>query len=78
MTSPYLTMKPRSMFDVKASAPKRELPKCCPFCGEDPPPAVMAKYGRYIVGCENVECAVEPLVSGATLTEAWAKWNKRS
>lgn len=49
--------------------------KSCPFCGEDPPLAVV-RAGRYIVGCETEGCDTQK--AGSTLAEAWAKWNRRA
>lgn len=54
----------------------RSLP--CPFCGADAPLASMALNGRYGVGCENDDCDAQPYVSGATLSEAWSRWNRRA
>jgi len=48
----------------------------CPFCGNDPPLAAQL-HGRFIVGCESDDCHVNPQVSGQSLSEAWARWNKR-
>ena len=48
----------------------------CPFCGSDPPLATQL-HGRFIVGCESDDCHVNPQVSGQSLGEAWARWNKR-
>ena len=48
----------------------------CPFCGADPPLAVR-RAGRFLVGCEAEDCPANPQVSGATLEEAWAGWNRR-
>jgi hypothetical protein len=49
----------------------------CPFCGADPPLAVR-RAGRFLVGCEAEGCPANPQVSGATLEEAWAGWNRRA
>ena len=49
----------------------------CPFCGTDPPLAVR-RAGRFLVGCEAEDCPANPQVSGATLEEAWAAWNRRA
>ena len=49
----------------------------CPFCGADPPLAVR-RAGRFLVGCEAEDCPANPQVSGATLQEAWAGWNRRA
>jgi len=51
-------------------------PAPCPFCGNDPPLAAQL-HGRFIVGCESDDCHVNPQVSGQSLSEAWARWNKR-
>ena len=53
---------------------RRSLP--CPFCGEGPPLAAHIA-GRFIVGCENDDCAANPQVSAPSLHDAWARWNKR-
>jgi hypothetical protein len=58
-----------------AARPAHDLP--CPFCGADPPLA--AKIAdRFVVGCENEDCAANPQVSGPSLIAAWAKWNRRT
>ena len=49
----------------------------CPFCGADPPLAAKIA-GRFVVGCENDDCAANPQVSGSSLTETWEKWNQRA
>ena len=49
----------------------------CPFCGSDPPLAAEIS-GRFVVGCENDDCAANPQVSGASLAQAWERWNKRA
>jgi hypothetical protein len=49
----------------------------CPFCGADPPLAAKIA-GRFVVGCENDDCAAYPQVSGPSLIAAWAKWNRRT
>jgi hypothetical protein len=51
-------------------------PKACPYCGTDPLPASF-RFGRFQVGCVADECDVNPQVSGATITEAWDRWNRR-
>lgn len=62
---------------VKGADPAaRRDPLTCPFCGADPPLAA-AIAGRFIVGCESDDCHVNPQVSGASLSEAWARWNRR-
>ncbi len=48
----------------------------CPFCGSEPPLATR-RHGRFLVGCESDDCHVNPQVSGASLNEAWARWNRR-
>jgi len=53
----------------------RELP--CPFCGADPPLAAQIA-GRFVVGCENDDCAANPQVSGISVALAWQKWNQRA
>ena len=53
----------------------RDLP--CPFCGEDLPLAAEIA-GRFVVGCESDDCAANPQVAGASLGEAWARWNRRA
>jgi hypothetical protein len=49
----------------------------CPFCGADPPLAARIA-GRFVVACENEDCAAGPQVSAATLCDAWARWNRRA
>lgn len=53
--------------------------KPCPFCGEDPPP--VRKSGGpgllYIVECCNEDCYAKPSVYGATIAQAWERWNGR-
>jgi hypothetical protein len=68
----------RTPGDVLEARKPVERTKACPFCGEDPPLASLAANGRYGVGCENDECEAQPYVSGATLSEAWARWNRRA
>jgi hypothetical protein len=58
------------------TAARRKLPLSCPFCGNDPPLAAKM-HGRFIVGCESDDCHVNPQVSGQSLNEAWARWNRR-
>ena len=53
----------------------RDLP--CPFCGADPPLAARIT-GRFVVACENEDCAVGPQVAGDNLPDAWARWNRRA
>ena len=52
----------------------KDLP--CPFCGADPPLAARIA-GRFIVACENEDCAASPQVAGDTLEDAWQRWNRR-
>ena len=52
-----------------------ELP--CPFCGAHPPLAAQLA-GRFVVGCENDDCAANPQVSGITVAQAWERWNRRA
>jgi len=49
----------------------------CPFCGTDPPLAARIA-GRFVVGCEDEDCAANPQVSGASVSDAWNNWNKRA
>lgn len=51
--------------------------KPCPFCGHDMPLARVV-VGKYVVGCENEDCAVSPQACDVTLLGAWAKWNARA
>ena len=53
----------------------RHLP--CPFCGSDPPLAARIA-GRFVVGCENEDCAVAPQTAAASLEDAWQRWNRRA
>lgn len=62
---------------IQIGASRRPLPKCCPFCGSEPPLASILK-GVYIVGCESETCAVNPQCCGVTLESAWDRWNKRA
>jgi hypothetical protein len=61
---------------------RREMPAVCPFCGDDPPLAAVGySFGRsprYMVGCQNDDCPAQPSVSGDTIDEAWARWNRRA
>jgi hypothetical protein len=58
----------------RGAVARRSLP--CPFCGEDPPLAAQIA-GRFIVGCENEDCAANPQVSAQSLSDAWTRWNNR-
>ena len=58
----------------QGASARRSLP--CPFCGADPPLAAQIA-GRFIVGCENDDCAANPQVSADGLSQAWDRWNKR-
>jgi hypothetical protein len=49
----------------------------CPFCGGDPPLAAQIA-GRFVVGCENEDCAANPQVSGESVALAWERWNRRA
>ena len=62
-----------------AAAPRRSRPEHlpCPFCGGDPPLAAQIA-GRFVVGCENDDCAANPQVSGVSLALAWERWNRRA
>jgi hypothetical protein len=64
-----------------AQSAKRAIPHdkhlACPFCGDDPPLAAQIA-GRFVVGCENDDCAATPQVSGITLVQAWERWNRRA
>ena len=72
-------MNALTMADViRIGASKREMPKPCPFCGADPPLAHKPMNGRFIVGCENDECDVNPQCSSDSLSEAWIIWNTRA
>ena len=54
----------------------RHTPQTCPWCGTEPGLARIV-MGRYLVGCENDLCPVNPQTGGATLREAWDNWNRR-
>lgn len=56
--------------------PTRSAALPCPFCGGAPPLAAQLS-GRFLVGCDSDDCHVNPQVSGQSLGEAWARWNKR-
>jgi len=60
-----------------AQIAQRQTPRPCPFCGDDPPLAAEIS-GRFVVGCENDDCAANPQVSAANLTLAWERWNRRA
>jgi hypothetical protein len=62
---------------IARGAAGRALDLPCPFCGADPPLAAKIA-GRFVVGCENDDCAANPQVSGPSLTEAWEQWNRRT
>ena len=64
--------------DVIAARVPREMPKGCPFCGTDPQPPYLNRFGKYSFGCENEECPIEPMASGNTAAEAMSKWNGRA
>lgn len=51
--------------------------KGCPWCGDVPHCATQGSFGWYIVACEGENCPVEPMASGKTLSEAWARWDSR-
>lgn len=58
---------------------ERQIPRPCPWCGEDPPLASKPVGSKcFIVGCESDDCHVHPQVSGSTPEEAWAFWNARA
>jgi len=61
----------------KAYASLLEMP--CPFCGEQP--HVQRWHGgkptKHMISCENIDCPVQPSVTGETLGKALAKWNTR-
>jgi hypothetical protein len=60
-------------------APKtlvRHTNQTCPWCGTKPGLARLFR-GRYLVGCENDTCSVNPQTGGDTLREAWDNWNRR-
>ena len=48
----------------------------CPFCGGAPPLAARIAES-FVVGCDSEDCAANPQVSGATVGEAWERWNRR-
>lgn len=65
---------------IRMGAVKRPVPAVCPWCGEDPPLAARQAgihHIIYIVGCASDDCPATPEVHGATVEEAWARWNKR-
>jgi hypothetical protein len=57
---------------------KKEVAKCCPFCGEDPLLAQECRPGWYTVGCTSDECKFCPQVTAMSLAEAWRHWNTRA
>ena len=76
MTSPYLTA---AVARIEAAWTEH---KGCPFCGDAPPMCTSYSMGegarRFLVGCENDDCAVQPQVSGETMKQAWDRWNTRN
>ena len=68
---------PKFRTEAEYRAQKLQAPLACPFCGEDPGLARQV-HNRFIVGCESDDCHVCPQVSGDTVSEAWARWNKRA
>ena len=70
---------PRGLPALRSEAEARkELTKCCPFCGEDPPLGWEVRTGWYMVGCTSDDCFVCPQICAPTLTEAWRRWNTRA
>lgn len=76
---------PEGLSNLRSESEARGLPVLpapCPFCGEDPPLAAMklgpVEFTNYVVGCESDDCHANPQVSGKTVAEAWARWNKRA
>lgn len=68
---------PITMADViNIGASRRQMPKTCPFCNQDPPLAHLL-YGTYVVACENDDCHATAQATGKTVEEAWANWNRR-
>lgn len=67
------TRRPEDVLALRA----RAIPCTCPFCGWDPLCATKNKFGSFVVGCENEDCAVQPQVSDPDQSRAWAKWNAR-
>lgn len=72
-------IRPLSMLDVinQGASKISALPRPCPFCGCEPPLAEKLA-GKFVVGCENDDCAAQPSVRSASLEEAWAMWNGRA
>lgn len=67
-----------SMIDAIRNGVKPREHAPCPFCGEEPGLARQVAQSRFIVGCESDDCFICPQVSGETVSEAWARWNKRA
>lgn len=52
--------------------------KACPWCGEHPQLARQV-HNRFLVGCESDDCPADGVqCSGATVAEAWRKWDRRA
>lgn len=66
----------RTESDVRALRVIRPMHRLCPWCASEPPLAA-GIAGKFIVGCENDDCFVQPQVSGGTMSEAWARWDSR-
>jgi hypothetical protein len=60
-----------------ATSARRDQDLPCPFCGTDPPLATRIA-GRFIVACQNEDCAAGPQVASDTLQDAWTRWNRRA
>jgi hypothetical protein len=77
----FLYRSAMNMLEVirQGAAPRHAMPRhlACPFCGGDPPLATRIA-GRFVVGCENDDCAANPQVSGISLVHVWERWNKRA
>jgi hypothetical protein len=79
MASPRLTAaaastrRPEDVLGRRAQS----IPCRCPFCGWDPLCATKNKFGSFVVGCENENCAVQPQVSDPDQSRAWRLWNTR-
>lgn len=61
---------------IQIGASRRAVPKCCPWCGNNPPMASQL-HGKFVVACDTDDCAVRPQVTATTLDEVWKLWNGR-
>jgi hypothetical protein len=71
-----------SMMEVIRRAAKAEAQpqyKPCPWCGTDAPlPTREVGMLVYTIRCGNEDCYAQPSVYGATIEQAWSRWNSRA